>query len=217
MEKNNKKPLTMISGIMTILLAVTLIVFCGYMAVVVFVLLSVMGTAQDVVNWVLGGWILFVLISLVVIAVVITMIVLGVKRIKLSTASNVDYGKRRGSIIGNLVFDAIIFVAMLGFGIAYAITSESGGGATSIFAVVYSVLVLISFIFLLTDMLVFNKRVKTGKIVLENVQTPVAEKQPDEMEKLKQNLTKLKELKDSGALTEEEYEIAKAKELGKKD
>lgn len=216
MESNkSKKPLTMVSGIMSIVLAVALLIFGGYLSVIIFILIGIGSSVENAVSWVLGGWLLFLLVLLILLAIVITMIVLGAKRIKLSTVSDIEYDKRKSSIIGNLVFDGIIFVAMLAFGIALAIGNSDT--YTYILALIYAVLMLMCFIFLLTDLLIFNKKVKTGKILLANSQPVPSPKKTFDVDELKQNLTKLKELRDNGALTEEEYETAKAKELSKHD
>lgn len=185
-------------------------------------LILVVGFSQAVTNgdtassiaWVfMGGWFLQIFIMLIGVTLMIMTIVIGSKEIRMISMKPVDYKNKTGKIIGHLVYDAIMF-ALLIF-IAVLFSEDESSAWIMFFCIGEASAFSLAFFGLLSSKINFSVKVKNGKISQEelnpqrnntNINVISASQQKSPAENLEQELVKLKELKEKGLLSEEEYD-----------
>lgn len=187
-------------------------------------LILVVGFSQAVTNgdtassiaWVfMGGWFLQIFIMLIGVTLMIMTIVIGSKEIRMISMNPVDYKNKTGKIIGHLVYDAIMLVLLIF--IAFLFSQDESSAWIMFFCVGEASAFGLAFAGLLSSKINFSVKVKKGKITQEelnpqrnnqntNIGGNSVFQQKSPAENLEQELVKLKELKDKGLLSEEEYE-----------
>lgn len=226
-SKKNFKVLTLISAILLVVAGVVLV----GASVVLAYLMWLVGFEGDVGRsfiWIFaGGWLISVMVFFLVLAVAISTIVVGAKEVKLVSMDAYSYNKKIVTIIGHLIFDGI----MAGLFTAIATISLGVGSDTGfvmfIFSVVIACVYAICFLFVLIDRIVFKNRLKKGILTLNDISANKTnvdfsainndkkETKKSEIDNLEESLSSLKNLKEKGLLTDEEYESAKKNAINK--
>lgn len=226
--KKNFRVLTLLSSVALILTGIVLVVVAFALAYLVWAVGSDGDAAQSFVWFFAGGWLISVMVFCAVLTVAIMTIVIGAREIKLIAMDNFNYSKRVGTIIGHLIYDAIMAIV---FGTMIVVNYEAVTDVTFVLfvlSVAITCVFVLSFIFVLTDRIIFVRRLKTGKISDQEVTSqqtnvnfsavnPQAKQEPvkSDVENLEDKLTSLKNLKDKGLLTDEEYDLAKKNAIEK--
>lgn len=227
---NSKKEFKVLTLLSALFLIIAGIVLVGAAAVLAY-LMWLVGFEGDVGRsfiWIFaGGWLISVMVFFLVLAVAITTIVVGAKEVKLISMDAYNYNKKIVTIIGHLIFDGI----MAGLFIVVSMISLDVGSDTGFVMFVFSVIIAcvyaLCFLFILIDRIIFKNRLKKGIITLNDIssnQTNVdfsainnekKETKKSEVDNLEDNLVSLKNLKEKGLLTDEEYETAKKNVIDK--
>lgn len=207
---------TLFSAILHILLGISI----GAVSVILFLGLSALATSGDAVKslaWIfIGGWMLQIIIILIGIALMITGIVIGSKEIRMISMSPDEYKNKTGKIIGHLIFDAIMIAVAVFF--AFLFTGETDFSWLTLFCICEACAFFLAFVCLLSSKINFSIKMKKGLFSNELNHSSIggqtvnfgAISQPQQQrtsaENLEQELLKLKELKEKGLLSDEEYE-----------
>lgn len=204
---------TLFSAILHILAGISV----GISALILVFAFSKMATDNTAssIFWALfGGWFFLIIILLIGIAVAVTAIVIGSKEIRMIPMKPNEYKNKKGKIIGHLVYDAIM-LALLVF-VAFLFKDDKGYSWISFFSIGEAAAFGLAFASLLSSRINFSIKVKNGKISQEELNPPknnpvgnsngIVVDQKSSAENLEQELVKLKELKEKGLLSDEEYE-----------
>lgn len=210
--KDKPKVLTILSGVITILLGIALIIGIG---ILLLSSSASIGQEEALVFWILLAglpFILYFVVFFVVLVIGALIITMGALEIKLGTRPNNAYVERKGSVITFCVLDAIVMI----FAIISLLTAT--GTPTLVFGIGLLSALAICFSFKIIDRAVFDKRVKKGKIVIDNTTKKVDFSKIDlssigvKKDQAKE-LEKLKDLQEKNLISEEEYQKLRQKVL----
>lgn len=225
--KKQIKPLTLISGIATLLCGIILAGFSFY-----FFVSTVSEQTPETVFFSLGLSVLIVgFLAFIIFGFAVSFISCGIIQIVLATKTNKEFLAKQGAIITFLVFDGILIVLELLLVVGTLSTSNGIVISLSLFF-----LQIVSFVLKLVDICIFKHRVATGKIEIEkdvpmffaspenkidpssfagrtpNIQISAPAKKEFVLEDEIKNLDSLKEKK---LITEEEYQKLKQELINK--
>lgn len=224
-EKKYFRVGTLFSAILLIILGVA-VGISSLILVVGFSSLISSGDTASSLAWIfMGGWLFQIFVMLIGVSVMVTTIVIGAKEIRMISMKPAEYKNRTGKIIGHLVFDMIMAILTVFVAVLFIDDPESSWISFLCFA--ECVLFVLAFICLLSSKINFSIKVKNGKISQEELAVTKTSKQVNfgavsqpvqtqsSADKLEQELVKLKELKEKGLLSEEEYETQRKAVLEK--
>lgn len=186
--KRNLKTLTLLSGICSILLGVGLILITGFSLLFEYAVPSLWLTLLSVILLVA----LQVAIFLVALVIGIVLIVLGASEIRIATLPHARYKKRLPQLIIYSIFNVVAIV----FAVFIAMIASFLSIKIIYFAI--ASLIALCIIFKILDYSVFICRFKKGKILIEEQETRVKQKnlettdiklEKDENEKLIEQTT----------------------------
>lgn len=225
-EKKYFRVGTLFSAILLIILGVA-VGISSLILVVGFSSLISSGDTASSLAWIfMGGWLFQIFVMLIGVSVMITTIVIGAKEIRMISMKPAEYKNRTGKIIGHLVFDMIMAVLTIFVAVLFIEDSESAWISFLCFAECGSF--VLAFVCLLSSKIHFSIKVKNGKISQAELAVVKTSKQQvnfgavfqpvqtqSSADRLEQDLVKLKELKEKGLLSEEEYEAQRKAVLEK--
>lgn len=208
-DKSQKiKPLTLVSGIITLIFGIAMIAMAFAIAYY-FIALVMPGAdagAAEAFAFAIAGWIIIpvgVLLGLMGLAVAITNIVLGSIIIASAAKDDKKYVSRRGFIITTIVFD-FIYAALL-----VVVGSQTLDSTFGIAILIFGILAIISAAIKITDLAIVSKRYGKVKEAIANV-IPTAVVDFDALKsneaKLKEELANIEKMKQEGTITEIGYE-----------
>ncbi len=225
--KKQIKPLTLISGIATLLCGIILAGFSF-----IFFFSSVSEQSPETVLFSLGLSVLIVgFLALIIFGFAVSFISCGIIQILLATKSNKEFLSKQGTIITFLVFDGILIIIESLLVVGSLSTSSGVYIALSLLF-----LQIVSFVLKLVDICIFKHRISSGKIQIEK-DVPIffaspenkidpssfAGRTPSVMMSaparkkfvLENEIKKLDSLKEKNLITEEEYQKLKQELINK--
>lgn len=206
--KDKPKIFTILAGVGTILLGIFTCVIS------IFILVGVVSGTDPLLMLATFGLLLIfqIILFFLALGVGITIIVIGSLQVRLGTLLNYEYSKSFSAVVGYSVFDSILIILSL-------VGIFAGSGPVLAASAVIGSVSLISLIFKIIDYKIFKKKVNKGLISVEKPETKVdlSKLNLTSLTKEKKDpvseLEKIKDLKDKGLITDEEYEKLRKKFL----